>query len=151
VCSNPNAANGTACNDGNACTQTDTCQGGACVGGNYSWSGFLQPVNADGTSVFKRGSTIPVKFKLTGACAGNTSLTANIYFYKISDTNGPVNEAVSTSAADTGTLFRYSAPDGQYIYNLGTSGPDFTDGTWNLGVDLHDGMGIRVVTAGLRK
>jgi RHS repeat-associated protein len=27
-------ANGTACNDGNACTQTDTCQAGACVGGN---------------------------------------------------------------------------------------------------------------------
>src|SRR5205823_539575 len=33
-CSNPSAANGTACNDGNACTQTDTCQNGACVGGN---------------------------------------------------------------------------------------------------------------------
>ena len=33
-CSNPNAANGTACNDGNACTQTDTCQAGACAGSN---------------------------------------------------------------------------------------------------------------------
>jgi hypothetical protein len=28
------AANGTACDDGNACTQTDTCQNGACVGSN---------------------------------------------------------------------------------------------------------------------
>ncbi len=28
------AANGTPCDDGNACTQTDTCQAGACVGGN---------------------------------------------------------------------------------------------------------------------
>ena len=28
ACSNPVAADGTACNDGNACTQTDTCQGG---------------------------------------------------------------------------------------------------------------------------
>jgi hypothetical protein len=34
VCSNPDKANGTACNDGNACTQTDTCESGACVGGN---------------------------------------------------------------------------------------------------------------------
>jgi len=34
VCSNPNKANGAACNDGNACTQTDTCQAGACTGGN---------------------------------------------------------------------------------------------------------------------
>jgi len=32
TCSNPSKANGSACNDGNACTQTDTCQGGACVG-----------------------------------------------------------------------------------------------------------------------
>jgi MYXO-CTERM domain-containing protein len=34
VCSNPSKANGTPCNDGNACTQTDTCQSGACTGGN---------------------------------------------------------------------------------------------------------------------
>ncbi len=32
LCSNPNAADGVACSDGNACTQTDTCQAGACVG-----------------------------------------------------------------------------------------------------------------------
>src|SRR4029077_3896725 len=32
VCSNPDKANGTACNDGDACTQTDTCQGGVCTG-----------------------------------------------------------------------------------------------------------------------
>ncbi len=34
TCSNPNAANGTMCNDNNACTQTDTCQAGACTGAN---------------------------------------------------------------------------------------------------------------------
>jgi hypothetical protein len=28
------ASDGTTCNDGNACTQTDTCQGGICTGGN---------------------------------------------------------------------------------------------------------------------
>src|SRR5438876_859942 len=32
LCSNPNAGNGTACNDNNACTQTDTCQTGRCTG-----------------------------------------------------------------------------------------------------------------------
>jgi hypothetical protein len=32
VCSNPNKANGTMCDDGNACTQTDTCQSASCVG-----------------------------------------------------------------------------------------------------------------------
>src|SRR5207302_1737144 len=33
-CSNPAKANGTSCNDANACTQSDTCQAGACVGAN---------------------------------------------------------------------------------------------------------------------
>ncbi len=34
VCSNPAAPDGAACNDANACTQTDTCQSGACTGSN---------------------------------------------------------------------------------------------------------------------
>jgi len=34
TCSNPEAANGTSCNDANACTQTDACQTGTCAGGN---------------------------------------------------------------------------------------------------------------------
>ena len=33
-CSNPTKADGTPCNDGNACTQTDTCQAGTCTGAN---------------------------------------------------------------------------------------------------------------------
>ncbi|HEV8199592.1 MAG TPA: LamG-like jellyroll fold domain-containing protein [Candidatus Polarisedimenticolia bacterium] len=33
-CSNPAKADGTTCSDGNACTQTDTCQAGTCTGGN---------------------------------------------------------------------------------------------------------------------
>ncbi|MBU1743229.1 MAG: putative metal-binding motif-containing protein [Proteobacteria bacterium] len=34
ACSNPILPNGQACNDGNACTQTDACQDGNCVGGD---------------------------------------------------------------------------------------------------------------------
>src|SRR6185369_35983 len=34
LCSNPTKANGSVCNDGNACTQTDTCEAGLCTGGN---------------------------------------------------------------------------------------------------------------------
>jgi hypothetical protein len=34
VCSNPEKRNGSACNDRNACTGSDTCQDGACVGAN---------------------------------------------------------------------------------------------------------------------
>src|SRR5262249_21320927 len=34
VGSKPQKANGSACNDGNACAQTDACQAGTCVGAN---------------------------------------------------------------------------------------------------------------------
>src|SRR6185436_14323731 len=34
TCSSPVKANGASCNDGNGCTQTDTCQNGACTGSN---------------------------------------------------------------------------------------------------------------------
>jgi len=34
VCSNPTKADGSTCSDGNACTQTDTCQAGVCTGTN---------------------------------------------------------------------------------------------------------------------
>src|SRR5262249_4550628 len=34
TCSNPSKADGVTCNDGNACTQSDTCQAGACTAAN---------------------------------------------------------------------------------------------------------------------
>src|SRR5205823_2269382 len=34
ACSNPAKPDGAACNDGNACTQTDSCQAGVCTGTN---------------------------------------------------------------------------------------------------------------------
>src|SRR5439155_2300 len=34
MCSNPAKPNGTTCDDGNACTRTDTCQAGTCTGTN---------------------------------------------------------------------------------------------------------------------
>src|SRR5439155_19815 len=34
TCSNPAKPNGSSCNDGNACTHTDTCQSGVCAGAN---------------------------------------------------------------------------------------------------------------------
>ncbi|MHB8877961.1 MAG: MYXO-CTERM sorting domain-containing protein, partial [Myxococcaceae bacterium] len=34
ACSTPTKANGATCSDGDACTQTDTCQTGTCTGGN---------------------------------------------------------------------------------------------------------------------
>jgi hypothetical protein len=36
----------------------------------YNWSGVMDPINPDGTSVFKAGSTVTFKFTLSGESAG---------------------------------------------------------------------------------
>ncbi|MES4792714.1 MAG: hypothetical protein C4321_06725, partial [Chloroflexota bacterium] len=51
----------------------------------YSWSGVLQPINQDGSSIFKMGSTVPVKFRLTGNSAGYTGLEARLSIAKLTD------------------------------------------------------------------
>jgi DNA/RNA endonuclease G (NUC1) len=116
------------------------------VGTGYTWSGVLQPVNPNGSSIFKLGRTVPVKFQLTGASAGITNAVARLYVAKVTDSVvGTEEEADSTSNATEGNLFRYSG--GQYIFNLSTDG--LTVGTYQLRIDLGDGV-PRVVQVSLR-
>jgi hypothetical protein len=110
----------------------------------YSGDFFLQPINSDGSSIFKQGSTVPVKFRLTGSSAGITDAVAKLTYAKVS--NGIVGtavEAVSTAAATTGNLFRYDSSSGQYIFNLSTKG--LTAGTYQLKIDLGDGAEHTVI------
>ena len=105
----------------------------------YGFSGILQPVNPDGSSIFKLGSTVPVKFSLTDA--GNVPVAtavANLSIAKVTnEVDGSYIEATSTAAATTGTLFRYDSSGQQYIFNLGTK--ELSKGTWSLKVTLDDG------------
>jgi hypothetical protein len=105
-----------------------------------SWSGVLQPINADGSSIFKLGSTVAVKFQLTGAWAGVTNLHAEISTALLTNnTPGSVNEPTSNAAPDNGNTFRYDATSGQYIYNLSTKGAPWAVGKWRVYIDLGDG------------
>lgn len=111
----------------------------------YSFGGFLQPINTDGSSIFKLGSTIPVKFQLKDP-QGNyfTTAIAKIYTAKIADgVTGTEVEAVSTSAATTGNLFRYDSTSNQYIFNLSTK--SLSKGTWQIKVILDDGTQKTVI------
>jgi hypothetical protein len=105
----------------------------------YMYSGIQQPINSDGSSVFKLGSTIPVKFALTDAASTATgTAVARLEYAKTSDSvAGDYLEAVSTAAATTGNLFRYDATSKQYIFNLSTKG--LTVGSYRLHVVLDDG------------
>jgi len=116
----------------------------------HSWSNFLQPVNTDGTSIFKLGSTVPVKFKLTGGSAGVTTLGARILVAKASSgIAGTELEPIATNVADAGNVFRYDAGGGQYIFNWGTKG--LSEGTWQVRVDLLDGGTGHTVFVSLKK
>jgi hypothetical protein len=105
----------------------------------FSWSGVLQPINADGSSIFKFKSTVAVKFKLTGASAGITNLVATISVGQLSGgVEGSVIETTSNAAPDNGNTFRYDATSDLYIYNLNTK--PLAVGTWLVHINLGDGV-----------
>ena len=113
-----------------------------------AWSHVLQPVNTEGSSIFKLGSTVPVKFQLTGASAGIKDLQARLYFKRVGPgVDGKELEAVSTSGATAGNLFRYDATAGQYLFNLNTK--TLSTGTYQLRIELGDGV-ARTVAISLR-
>jgi hypothetical protein len=106
---------------------------------------LMAPVNPDGSSVFKIGSTVPLKVAIRD-CAGTlvTKLAPSVGLRRLDTTpDGAVNEVVSTSAADTGNLMRFT--EDKYLYNLSTkrsqfcttgvtmcSGSDLTAGTYEV-------------------
>ena len=99
-------------------------------------SGILQPINADNSSSFQLGRTIPVKIRVEDCVsgAGVNTLAPAISLVLLDLGGSPVNEVVSSSAADEGTTMR-SAGDGQYIFNLSTKLSQF-----NAGQDLRSGV-----------
>ncbi|MBK7582925.1 MAG: hypothetical protein IPI67_22355, partial [Myxococcales bacterium] len=87
VCTNPAKADDASCNDGDACTQTDTCQGGSCTGGNPkvctasdqchdpgtcapATGVCSNPAKADGASCDDGNGCTQTDTCQTGACAG---------------------------------------------------------------------------------
>lgn len=104
----------------------------------YNFLGILPPVKPDGSAIFKLGRTVPIKFQLKDANNSYVaSAIAKIYLAKVSDNVvGQEIEAVSTSQATTGNLFRYDTAENQYIFILATSG--LSIGTWQARIVLDD-------------
>ncbi|TFD20913.1 PxKF domain-containing protein [Cryobacterium sp. TMT4-10] len=122
----------------------------------YRFDGFLQPINDTAhqigvaTSVFKAGSTVPVKFQLRDA-AGNLvqAASAPIWLTPVKGVamNVPVDETVYTAVSDSGSVFKYDATSKQYIYNWKTGSA--SGNYWRIGVILDDGQ-THFVNIGLR-
>jgi hypothetical protein len=114
-----------------------------------AFGGYLQPINSDGSSRFKLGSTIPVKFQLLCGSTPIATAVAKLYVAKGDAVPDPgVDEAISTAASTTGNLFRYDSTAQQYIFNLSTklgytnpgssTATSFSQGTWTLKILLDD-------------
>jgi hypothetical protein len=104
---------------------------------------ILQPINADGTSVSKQGSTVPAKFRVCDV-NGNSIGTAGVVssFKIVQIINGTavdtVNEYVESTTPDT--AFRWSATDQQWIYNINTKNSPFVKNqTYVFRITLNDG------------
>src|SRR2546423_8294629 len=95
----------------------------------YRWDGFLQPINdtahqQGAYSVFKAGSTVPVKFQLKDA-NGNIVQAAILPGWAIpvagSSITASINETVYSDPASSGMYFRWDSTSQQYIYNWRTA------------------------------
>jgi hypothetical protein len=118
---------------GNSSTETVT------FSVTYNFIGFLDPINSGGSSIFKLGSTVPIKYQLTD-CNGVAITTAGgtLAVFKITDAVLGTELEVSvdsSGSANTDNLFRYGSPN--YIYNLGTK--PYSLGTYWLQATLDDG------------
>lgn len=105
----------------------------------YAWSGVLQPINGDGSSAFKAGSTIPAKFRLTGSSAGYAGAVATIDLVRVTEGDLPTGalEMVAPATPTPGVQFRHDAADDQYVYNFRTA--KGATGTCRFHVTLDDG------------
>ena len=107
----------------------------------YNFIGFLMPIRNDGSSIFKSGRTIPVKFQLTAADGSFiTNATATLAVFMVTDqVLGTVEEVTpdASGSSNVDNLFRYDSTANQYIYNLSTNG--YAVGTYLLRAVLNDG------------
>ncbi|WP_156028148.1 OmpL47-type beta-barrel domain-containing protein [Candidatus Solirubrobacter pratensis] len=123
----------------------------------YRFDGFLQPINDTAhqvdttTSIFKAGSTVPVKLQLKRADGSTVqATTAPIWEVpaKGSPMTAPVSEAAYSVVADGAATYRWDGTNQQYMYNWGTD-PAGKGYYHRIGVKLDDGQ-TYFVNIGLR-
>jgi len=106
----------------------------------YGFGGFVKPFKVGG--IYLRGKTLPVKFVLTyadGSVVADATPTFAVYVLAASEIVGEALPTESSSAADTGSQFRWA--DNVYIHNLRT---DFAEqGSYLLLIQPGDGSEIR--------
>jgi lysophospholipase L1-like esterase len=104
----------------------------------YAYGGLQQPVNPDGSSIFKLNSAVPLKFRLSDAAGAPVpGVAAKLTVAKLSgQVEGTYVEAEAKGNSSTGNVFSEDG-DGQYHYNLDSK--TLSTGTWSVRITLDDG------------
>lgn len=106
---------------------------------HYNFIGYLDPIKMDGSSVFKLGNTIQIKFQLKDA-NGNyvTNAVARLNFSKVSSTvSGTYLEPSTNDIGSIGDVFIYNSTGRDYIYKLASK--NMSIGTWKIKAYIDDG------------
>lgn len=95
---------------------------GSCLGD--AGHQILQPINADGSSVFKLKSTVPAKFRVCDGSGNSVGTPGVVTSFRLIQTIqgtavSSVNEPVSSTTPDA--AFRWDPVAQQWIYNISTS------------------------------
>jgi hypothetical protein len=106
-----------------------------------------QPINADGTSVFKQKSTVPAKFAVcdvNGLSIGTPGVVSSFRLtgQGVGTVVTTVDESVDSTTPDT--AFRWDPTAQQWIFNMNTKSlPD--NMTYQYTITLNDGSMIAFV------
>jgi hypothetical protein len=105
---------------------------------------ILQPVNADGASVFKQGSTVAAKFRVCdsdGVSVGHPGVVTDFRLVQVMQgtLTQTVNEAVVSTTPDS--AFRWDASAQQWIFNISTKNLSANQ-TYFYRISLDDGSYI---------
>jgi hypothetical protein len=105
---------------------------------------ILQPINIDGTSVFKQGSTTPAKFRVCDANGVSIGSAGVVSIFKIvAIQSGTVSQTVNEDPLSTtpDTTFRWDPTAQQWIYNISTKSLN-SNSTYTFAITLNDGSTI---------
>lgn len=112
--------------------------GGPCRG--EAGHTILQPIRADGTSVFNQGRTVPAKFRVCDAAGRSIGTPGVVSDFRltqiIAGTASNVNETVPSTTPDT--AFRWDSGAEQWIFNISTAS-QAANKTYVYTVTLNDG------------
>ena len=121
-----------------SCSYAAAISNAGSLGVTYNFVGFQQPINADGSSIFK-GAAITVKIKITdyyGAAVPDAS--GHVFFaFGTPAIVGTDAEPIGGSSPDSGNTMRYDSVADQYIFNWDVK--SLVNGTYTVLVDLNEG------------